>query len=285
MTGQMDAPQSGEVAFSTMQAARQVDPDRFFCSLFLPPAARIAALTLITFNHECIRAVGTSASWSVAGPMAGLIRLQWWRDVLESGNAQRHDTARAVLDLLARGAVRRETLDGIITARECELDGLPDRPTWQASMLDGAGGVQVAMAEAAGVTDAEQLARIRLMGGIYGVGALVRYLPVVLHGGRCPLPDDMLAETGLTRDGLRTGQATATQIATLRDGLRQQGRDWLVMVRGEGARLPRAAMSAGLPAILGLRDMRPHAIRSEGTQPRGLGDRLAVMRALLRRRI
>ncbi|GCE84789.1 squalene/phytoene synthase family protein [Komagataeibacter diospyri] len=284
MTGQMDACQPAGTGASFLHEARRIDPDRFFCALFVPPAARMAAMVLIAFNHECTRAVATPASWAVAGPMAGLIRLQWWRDVLESGNAQRHDTAVALLELLGRGMVRRETLEGIIMARECELDGLPDGAAWQASMLDGAGGVQVAMAQAAGFTDPTLLARIRLMGGIYGAGALVRYLPVVLRAGRCPLPEDALAAVGLTRDGLRTGQATPTQIATLRDGLRQQGREWLDMVR-EGPRLPRAALATGLPAVLGLRDMRGHVGNDADASPRGMGDRLAVMGALLRGRV
>ncbi|RFD21144.1 phytoene synthase [Komagataeibacter melaceti] len=284
MTGPMDASRSGGAGHSLTHAARQADPDRFFCALFLSPPAREAAMTLIAFNHECTRAVATAASWSVAGPMAGLIRLQWWRDVLESGNPHRHDTAIALLGLLARGAVSATVVDGIITARESELEGLPDQPAWQASMLGGAGGVQVAIAQAAGVTDPAQLERVRLMGGIYGVGALVRYLPAVLAAGRCPLPEDMLAEAGLTRDGLRTGQANAAQVAALREGLRQQGRAWLADVRA-GARLPRTAFSTGLPAVLGLRDMRPRAARDDGLSPRGLGDRLAVMAALLRRRL
>ncbi|WP_183479675.1 squalene/phytoene synthase family protein [Komagataeibacter kakiaceti] len=284
MTGHMDASRSGAPGLSIMRAARRADPDRFFCALFLPPPAREAAMVLIAFNHECTRAVATSASWSVAGPMAGLIRLQWWRDVLESGNPHRHDTAVALLDLLARGVVPHAVVEGIITARECELEGLPDQPAWQATMLEGAGGMQVAMARAAGVNDPAQLERVRLMGGIYGVGALVRYLPAVLRAGRCPLPEDALAEAGLTRDGLRTGQATDTQITRLRDGLRQQAGAWLQRARA-GGRLPRTVFAAGLPAVLGLRDMRPRAARDDGLSPRGLGDRLAVMGALLRRRL
>ncbi|WP_415553095.1 squalene/phytoene synthase family protein [Komagataeibacter rhaeticus] len=280
MTDRMDACQSGGTALSLMHAARKADPDRFFCALFLPAAARHAAMVLIAFNHECTRALALPASWSVAGPMAGLIRLQWWRDVLEGGNARRVELAASVLDLLARGAVRRGTLVAMIEARECELEGLPDSAAWQASMLDGAGGMQVAMAQAAGIADAGVLARVRLLGGVYGVGALVRYLPVVLAAGRCPLPDDALAMAGLTRDGLRTGRPTPTQIAALRAMLRQQGRDWLDRARAGGC-LPRPALAASLPAVLGLRDMRegpaaPHAL------PRGMGDRLAVIMARLR---
>ncbi|KAB8125182.1 phytoene synthase [Komagataeibacter medellinensis] len=283
MTGRMDASQSVPAGLASMQAARRADPDRFFCALFLPPAARHAAMVLIAFNHECTRALSMPASWSVAGPMAGLIRLQWWRDVLESGNAQRVELAASVLDLLATGLVRRDTLEAMVEARECELEGLPDRAAWQAAMLDGAGGMQVAMAQAVGVTDTTVLARVRLLGGVYGVGALLRYLPAVLTAGRCPLPDDALAEAGLTRDGLRTGQATPAQISTLRAMLRQQGHDWLAQAR-MGGRLPRPALAASLPAVLGLRDMREGSAARHGL-PRGVGDRMAVMVTLLRGRI
>ncbi|MCE2565920.1 squalene/phytoene synthase family protein [Komagataeibacter sp. FNDCF1] len=286
MTGGMDACPSGASPLSLMHTARQVDPDRFFCALFLPPPARSVAMVLMAFNHECTRALSMPASWSVAGPMAGLIRLQWWRDVLESGNAQRVELAASVLDLLARGVVRRGTLLAMIEARECELEGLPECAAWQAAMLDGAGGMQVAMAQAAGIAGADVLGRVRLLGGVYGVGALVRYLPAVLAAGRCPLSDDALAEAGLTRDGLRTGQATPAQIETLRTMLRQQGRDWLAQAR-MGGRLPRPALAASLPAVLGLRDMRSAAMTATARDalPRGMGDRLAVMAALLRGRI
>ncbi|WP_130730243.1 squalene/phytoene synthase family protein [Komagataeibacter xylinus] len=285
MTGPMDASPVAHDGVSMLHAARAADPDRFFCALFLPAAARAAAMALIAFNHECVRAVATPASWAVAGPMAGLIRLQWWRDVVESGNAQRHETARALLGLLARGRVRRDTVEAIITAREDELDGLPDREHWQAAMLAGAGGLQVAMAMEAGIDDGPALERVRLYGGVYGVGALVRYLPAVLAAGRCPLPDDMLAGANLTREGLRTGQAAPGQIAALRGELRQQGQAWLAQARA-GGRLPRPALAASLPAVLGLRDMKARATPAASPPPaRGVGDRLAVMAAMVRGRI
>ncbi|NPC67965.1 phytoene synthase, partial [Komagataeibacter sp. AV436] len=69
MTAPMDASRAAHDGVSMLHAARAADPDRFFCALFLPAAARAAAMVLIAFNHECVRAVATPASWAVAGPM------------------------------------------------------------------------------------------------------------------------------------------------------------------------------------------------------------------------
>jgi 15-cis-phytoene synthase len=64
----------------TMAAlVRRHDPDRFLTSLFAPPEKRDALLTLYAFNHELAR-----AREAVSEPPLALIRLQWWREVVEA---------------------------------------------------------------------------------------------------------------------------------------------------------------------------------------------------------
>ena len=57
---------------------RRHDPDRFLTALFAPPEKRDALLTLYAFNHELAR-----AREAVSEPPLALIRLQWWREVVE----------------------------------------------------------------------------------------------------------------------------------------------------------------------------------------------------------
>ncbi len=57
---------------------RAHDPDRFLLSLTAPPARRPALWTLYAFYGEIERTRAV-----VREPLAGLIRLQWWRDELE----------------------------------------------------------------------------------------------------------------------------------------------------------------------------------------------------------
>ena len=73
-----------------VEAVRQHDPDRFFTALFAPADKRDALLALYEFNHELARARAM-----VSEPHLALIRLHWWREVLE-GTAKRHPLAEAL---------------------------------------------------------------------------------------------------------------------------------------------------------------------------------------------
>ena len=57
---------------------RQHDPDRFLTALFAPAAQRDALLALYAFNHELARAREVASE-----PTLALIRLQWWREVVD----------------------------------------------------------------------------------------------------------------------------------------------------------------------------------------------------------
>ena len=68
---------SGIAAF-----ARRHDPDRFLCAIFAPAERREALFTLIAYNHELARAREAAKT-----PLLALMRLQWWRDVVDDAAA------------------------------------------------------------------------------------------------------------------------------------------------------------------------------------------------------
>lgn len=284
---------AAETGLSAMgEIARRSDPDRFFCTLFLPASVREDAFTLIAFNHESVRALSGMHSRSVAGPMAGLIRLQWWREIVE-GASHPHEVADPLRALIRAGRVRRDTLLGILDAREAELEGLPDWAAWRAAMRAGAGGVQAAIAQVAGTgtTDPDLLRAVEFLGAAYGVGGLLRHMGAVLAGGRCPLPEPALQEFGLSGESIRDGAGIqGADLTPLRARLRDEGREFLAqagmqVAAGAGrVRLPRAVRAAGLPGALARRDLGRGHDREVGAA-RGLGDRLAVMAAMARGRI
>ena len=57
---------------------RRADPDRFLTALFAPPGRREDLFALYAFNHETARAREVTRE-----PMMTMIRLQWWREVVE----------------------------------------------------------------------------------------------------------------------------------------------------------------------------------------------------------
>jgi 15-cis-phytoene synthase len=242
---------------------RQHDPDRFLWALLAPAEARPSLLALIGFNHELAHAVAAAPAREGGPPVAALIRLQWWREVVENARAdwQRHEVAvplRALLDVRPELA---PFLLEMVEAREAEAEGFEDAEAWRRMLLGGAGALQRAWARLLGVEDAELLSGIGLTGAAYAAGATRRYLPLLFRSGRVPLPapwveDPPAAAESLRREGL--------------DMLRRAGR----------VALPRPRRSALLAAALAKRDLRRDPV--PGGEPRGAGDRLAVVLAALR---
>ncbi|OAG74996.1 Phytoene/squalene synthetase-like protein [Acetobacter malorum] len=232
------------------ESVRRADPDRALCARFLPASVRADVEVLLAFHTELTRALAPARSAAIAGPMAGLIRLQWWRDVLEGARTPDHELAPPLLSALERGVLCRETLLRILSAREAELNPQPDVRVWRKMMQDGAGGVQRAVGEALGVQDESILVRLEACGAAYGTGAMLRHWPRLQQSGRYLFPGDEA-------------------------GLRQEGEAFLAACNV--ASLPPAGRLAVLPAVLAERDLARNS--AQAGQPRGLGDRLAVMRA------
>lgn len=248
--GQGMGQQGAVRAADLEEAVRRADPDRALCARFLPAFVRPDVEVLLAFHTELTRALAPARSAAIAGPMAGLIRLQWWRDVLEGARTPDHELAPPLLLALERGVLCRETLLRILAAREAELDPQPEVSAWRKMMLDGAGGLQRAVGEALGVRDAGVLARLEACGAAYGAGAMLRHWPRLQQSGRYLFPGD---EAGLRGEGNAFLSACDT------------------------ASLPSSARLAALPAILAERDLKRGS--TQAGLPRGLGDRLAVMHA------
>ncbi|MGH6943806.1 MAG: squalene/phytoene synthase family protein, partial [Geminicoccaceae bacterium] len=79
------------------------DPGRYLATLLAPAEAREALFALYAFDHEIAKVRHT-----VSEPMAGLIRLQWWRERLQGiadGEAPpAHPVAEGLGRMLARCA-------------------------------------------------------------------------------------------------------------------------------------------------------------------------------------
>ena len=120
---------------------RRHDPDRFLTALFAPPEKRDALLTLYAFNHELAR-----AREAVSEPPLALIRLQWWREVVE-GAHRRHEVAEPLRAAIEAGDLVRGDLLPLIDAREAEVEpAFETVADWRAYVFGTAGGLAVAAA-------------------------------------------------------------------------------------------------------------------------------------------
>lgn len=263
------------------EIARRHDPDRFVCAMFLPQKIRDAAFAVIALNSELAKALLLPVSGPVTGPMAGLIRLQWWRDMVQDpqqGRQSRHEVAVAIAGLLEAGILDSPSLLTLIDAREAELCRFPDWATWRAGMRDGSGMIQRMTADLLGVGDEAMRDAVTNAGAAFGTGLLLRYLPQVLRSGRMPLPDEALDELGLPPETEGGALPEHPEFGALLERLRQEGRRFLpdsIMIRRG-----RLAM---LPAVIAQRDLRRGPVEGPDAV-RGIGDRLTVMFAGLLRR-
>ncbi len=239
------------------------DPDRFFAALFAPPEKRETLFILYAFNHELARAREVARD-----PTIALIRLQWWREVVE-GAARSHETAIPLRAALDRGDLDPADLTEMIDAREAEADPtIPTLPDWIAYLRGTAGALAVASARALGAPDPEH---VRSLGAAYGAAGVLRSVPFLAAQSRCLLPADILAAEGLSPEQA-AGLPESPRVQAAMKRLARTGLELLHPVS-----LPRSARPAALVAVLAKRDLR----RIPRVTRRGLGDRLAVMEAWL----
>ena len=102
---------------------RAGDPDRFLVTLFAPAEARPALLALAGLDLELDRIARVTTQ-----PMAGLIRLQWWReslDGIEAGRPRAHPVAEALAEAVRARPLPRHLLEAMIDAREPEQEEAP----------------------------------------------------------------------------------------------------------------------------------------------------------------
>jgi phytoene synthase len=251
------------------EIVRRRDPDRFLTALFAPAAKRDVLMLLYAFNGEIAR-----AREIVHEPSLALIRLQWWREIVE-GATRQHTIATPLAVALAEGRLARAELLSLIDAREAEAQpAIAARTDWLAYLGGTAGGLMVA---AARLLEAPHPERLRPAGAAYGVAGVLRATPILARRGRCLLPVDVLAAHRSSPEALIGGAALPSPA---RDELVAEG--WRLLAAVETADHPRTSIAAALPVVLARRDLtRPAGENIE----RGLADRLAVVQAWWTRRL
>lgn len=134
---------------------RRLDPDRWLASRFAADAAgRAAMIAVYALNDELAR-VGET----VSQPLAGEIRLAWWRERLEGlaagETAPSHPVLQTLAPALRSGRLPAMLLDALVEARHADLETAPFADDAAlARYLDGTAGAVMALAARALDADA-----------------------------------------------------------------------------------------------------------------------------------
>jgi NADH dehydrogenase [ubiquinone] 1 alpha subcomplex assembly factor 6 len=228
---------------------REHDPDRYLATLFAPTDAREELFVLYAFDHEIGRVRRT-----VSEPMAGLVRLQWWRDALDAVAGSRPPAHPVVDALHARWtsfAPLQSRLQAAIDARAQELSAEPpaDLAALEERLGSSWGEITLAALDLLGVAEEPARTAGRHFGLALGLVRLLQTLPGDLRQNRMPLPDAMLARHGLMLESLQQGEA-ATALRPVVADLAGRAREHLQAARRNRHRVPKRALAALLPAPL-----------------------------------
>lgn len=212
--GNRIAPESA-VAESAVESCRRLarrhDFERYLAALFAPRPQRPALWILLAFNAEIAR-----TREIVSEAAIGEIRLQWWRDAIETGAAdgpvRQHEVAAPLAAALRAGALEPDMLHGLIDARMRDLDDAPMAD--EVALLDYAARTGGALAEAmalaagAGRTDAAARQSAQALGAGWALAGILRAAGFHAARGRQLLPQTALAAGGAGARDLAERQGT-----------------------------------------------------------------------------
>ena len=224
---------------------RRVDLDRYLSSLFAPHALRAELNVLYAFNYEVAKTAET-----VSQPIAGEIRLQWWRDriaELYRGAVIDHPLVEALSRVIAAHHLPRDLFDALIDAREHDLEEAPF-PTIEnlEDYADATSGNVMRLAARILGADATLDARARELGIAYALAGLCRALPYHAARRRLMLPADRLAAAGVSIEDVFVGTAGGRLRPLLMD-MAAQARSHLT---AQSDRIARNLLPALLPAAV-----------------------------------
>ncbi|MDP4023860.1 phytoene/squalene synthase family protein [Methylobacterium sp. NEAU 140] len=251
-TEKADAPATG-LAFAQGHCealVREGDPDRYLATLFAPAAARPHLFALYAFSLTVAR-VREAAS----NPMAGEIRLQWWRDALQGearGDVRANPVAAALQETIRANRLTRQPFVDLIDARVFDLY---EDPMPRVSDLEGYCGetasalFRLASLVIGGGSEPGGAAAAGHAGVAYGITGLLRALPWHARAGQVYLPADVLAPHGVTREDIVTGRGGPGLRGACAD-LRALARRHLAAYEAARPTIAPAARTAFLPVAL-----------------------------------
>lgn len=186
---------------------RAGDPDRYYATLFAPAAARPHLFALYAFSLTIAR-----VREAVSNPMAGEIRLQWWRDALQGearGDVRANPVAAALEETIRVNRLGRQPFVDLIDARVFDLY---EDPMPRVNDLEGyCGETASALFRLASLvigngTEPGGAGAAGHAGVAYGITGLLRALPWHARAGQVYLPADILGRYGVTREDIVTGR-------------------------------------------------------------------------------
>ena len=223
------------------------DPDRHVAAFFAPARARRHLIALYAFDTELAH-IGET----VREPMAGHVRLAWWREQLTAiydAGAPASPTAKALAEAVRTHRLPRPLLDEVIDARARELEEAPfaDEVALEAHADASTGNIMRLAARVLGLHDrADAAARHAAIARAYAEH--MRDVALVAKLRRCRLPLSWLQDENINPEDIFAATAMTPPLRRLVD--RAAARTRAALAAANASRFPPSAMPALSPATL-----------------------------------
>ncbi len=198
-----------------VEMVRVGDPDRFLSAMSAPPDQRGALMVVYAFNLEIAR-----IPWVSNEPMIAEMRLQWWRDTIDSFFVSKtmpsHEVAEPLAILIEKYTLPRSLFDCLIDARSWDIYRQPhaDMDAFDRYITDTTVSVmELGCRVLGGVPNPEAIADY---GFAHGVSLMLRAVPALKERGRHALVDD--THSGLQSLARRAAQKGKAAQVILRKG-------------------------------------------------------------------
>jgi phytoene synthase len=223
------------------------DTDRYIATFFAPAARRRVLLSLYAFDHEVSRIALT-----VREPMAGHIRLAWWREqiaAIYSGGVVQAPVAEALGEVVRAHALPRALFDRYLDARASDLEEAPfDEESAMAAHARAVGGTIAQLSSRVlGAGERADLAASHA-GTAWVYAGHLNDAAAFAARRRCRFPVSWLSTAGVNAEDFFAGRASAAALRPAFDRMRGLVRDELKALNR--ARFPTAAMPALAAATL-----------------------------------
>jgi phytoene synthase len=236
------------------QLVRTNDRDRFLTALFAPVDKRESLFRVYAFNAQLAR-----VREIVSEPMLGRIRLQWWRESIDSiyeGRApRRHEVVEPLAETIGALGLTRAHFERLIDARETDLlDAPPADLAALEAYAEGSSSPLILLAlEVLGVRDGAALAAAREAGIAYALAGLLSATPFLARARRTVLPADLLAAHEIEPHRTLFELRPEPGLAAVAAAVAARAREHLDAARALRRDVPRAAVPALLPVVLAAR--------------------------------
>ena len=234
---------------------RDGDRDAWLASLFAPSSARPCLHALEAFRIEIGHVRGR-----VRQPLAGEIRLQWWRDAIfgeARGEASANPLAAALIDTIRRHDLPRDLFDAAIDAHRDELhEPVPATVVALEARLGAMAGTFIRLASRVLSGRADDVSEAASHAGIaLGLCRRLRAFAEDAPRGWSPIPVEMLDPHAVGQGDVAT-RASAPAVRAALAELRMLARRHLEEFSDTRRTVPEAAAPAYLRLALVEPDLR-----------------------------